>query len=105
MTSMPASRSVRAMILAPRSCPSRPGLATTTRILRLLAPASVPARRPPTRQPGPSRTPLRRREHDLDLDPLGDRVEAVVDRGGHEHDRARAHLGALPVHHDLAAAG
>src|SRR5690349_10505786 len=35
MTSMPASRSARAMILAPRSCPSRPGLATTTRILRL----------------------------------------------------------------------
>src|SRR5215204_5597542 len=30
---MPASRSARAMILAPRSCPSRPGLAITTRIL------------------------------------------------------------------------
>src|SRR5512145_1426299 len=34
MTSMPASRRVRAMIFAPRSWPSRPGLATTTRILR-----------------------------------------------------------------------
>src|SRR5919109_2791748 len=34
MTSIPASRSARAMIFAPRSCPSRPGLATTTRILR-----------------------------------------------------------------------
>src|SRR3954447_5359230 len=34
MTSMPASRRARAMILAPRSCPSRPGLATTTRIFR-----------------------------------------------------------------------
>src|ERR1041384_6933106 len=34
---MPASRSARAMILAPRSCPSRPGLATTTRILRAVA--------------------------------------------------------------------
>src|SRR4051812_31103994 len=32
---MPASRSARAMILAPRSCPSSPGFATTTRILRL----------------------------------------------------------------------
>src|SRR6266576_3631539 len=32
MTSMPASRSARAMTLAPRSCPSRPGLATSTRI-------------------------------------------------------------------------
>src|SRR5688572_21642293 len=31
---MPASRSARAMIFAPRSCPSSPGLATTTLILR-----------------------------------------------------------------------
>src|SRR5215207_7229369 len=30
---MPASRSALAMIFAPRSWPSRPGLATTTRIL------------------------------------------------------------------------
>src|SRR3954471_9993668 len=34
---MPASRSARAMIFAPRSCPSRPGLATTTRIFLLEA--------------------------------------------------------------------
>src|SRR5215212_9397864 len=45
---MPASRSARAMILAPRSCPSRPGFATTTRILRLLTrrevtPGALPA--------------------------------------------------------------
>src|SRR3954449_3209067 len=32
MTSMPASRSARAMIFAPRSCPSSPGFAMTTRI-------------------------------------------------------------------------
>src|SRR3990172_891417 len=32
MTSMPASRRARAMTLAPRSWPSRPGLATSTRI-------------------------------------------------------------------------
>src|SRR5580692_3325894 len=31
MTSKPASRRARAMTLAPRSCPSSPGLATTTR--------------------------------------------------------------------------
>src|SRR5258705_9254185 len=31
---MPASRRARAMIFAPRSWPSKPGLATTTRILR-----------------------------------------------------------------------
>ena len=36
MTSMPASRRARAMILAPRSCPSRPGLAMTTRIGRCM---------------------------------------------------------------------
>src|SRR5262245_10816172 len=34
MTSMPASRNARAMILAPRSWPSRPGFAITTRIRR-----------------------------------------------------------------------
>src|SRR6266508_151342 len=33
MTSIPASRSARAITLAPRSWPSRPGLATKTRIL------------------------------------------------------------------------
>src|SRR5512140_641038 len=33
MTSIPASRSARAMIFAPRSCPSSPGFATTTLIL------------------------------------------------------------------------
>src|SRR2546421_158157 len=31
MTSNPASRSARAITFTPRSCPSRPGLATTTR--------------------------------------------------------------------------
>src|SRR3990172_11403165 len=34
MTSMPASRSALAMIFAPRSWPSRPGFAITTRIFR-----------------------------------------------------------------------
>src|SRR6266516_6151933 len=37
MTSMPASRSARAMIFAPRSCPSSPGFATTTRIFAATA--------------------------------------------------------------------
>jgi hypothetical protein len=32
MTSIPASRNARATILAPRSWPSRPGFATSTRI-------------------------------------------------------------------------
>src|ERR1044071_5300225 len=38
MTSIPASRSARAITLAPRSCPSSPGLATTTRT----GPAATP---------------------------------------------------------------
>src|SRR5215471_16690379 len=41
MTSMPASRSARAMIFAPRSCPSRPGFATTTRIFPAIAPEAT----------------------------------------------------------------
>src|ERR687896_2724502 len=36
MTSIPASRSARAMIFAPRSCPSRPGFAITTRIFLVM---------------------------------------------------------------------
>src|SRR5690242_14609578 len=37
MTSIPASRSARAMIFAPRSCPSRPGFAITTLIFPAIA--------------------------------------------------------------------
>src|SRR4051794_18326545 len=33
---MPASRNARAITFAPRSCPSRPGFATSTRIFRLV---------------------------------------------------------------------
>src|SRR5512133_2776174 len=43
MTSMPASRSALATTLAPRSCPSSPGLATTTRMRPC---ATVPAAPP-----------------------------------------------------------
>src|SRR5258705_10854255 len=38
MPSMPASRSAAATTLAPRSWPSSPGLPTSTRILRCMAP-------------------------------------------------------------------
>src|SRR5215468_8296072 len=38
MTSTPASRSTRATTLAPRSCPSRPGLAITTRMAPMIPP-------------------------------------------------------------------
>src|SRR6266498_949448 len=50
MTSMPASRRARAMILAPRSCPSRPGLATTTRIFLLMGARGYPVDRHPEQQ-------------------------------------------------------
>src|SRR5436309_4149256 len=43
MTSNPASRRARAMTLAPRSCPSRPGLATTTRYRRSTSRLPAPA--------------------------------------------------------------
>src|SRR5579859_6582777 len=49
MTSTPASRRARATTFAPRSCPSRPGLAITTRMVPM--PASCWAGRP-----GPHRT-------------------------------------------------
>src|SRR3989338_8252560 len=42
MTSMPASRNARAMTLAPRSWPSRPGLAISTRIFFSVTAASLP---------------------------------------------------------------
>src|SRR6266699_289243 len=43
---MPASRSARAMIFAPRSCPSRPGFAITTRIVRAMPRRSLEASGP-----------------------------------------------------------
>src|SRR2546428_10157722 len=46
MTSIPASRRARAMILAPRSWPSRPGLATTTRIFFCAVGADIVEGRP-----------------------------------------------------------
>src|SRR3954453_23116434 len=56
MTSMPASRSARAMIFAPRSWPSRPGLATTTRILRLTV-SGIGAGKSMTPRPAVARLP------------------------------------------------
>src|SRR3979409_758812 len=53
MTSMPASRSAAATTLAPRSWPSRPGLATRTRMGRIV-PINL-AGAPPARQLAPPR--------------------------------------------------
>src|SRR5215211_1091368 len=105
MTSMPASRNARAMILAPRSCPSRPGLATTTRILRDEVAASIEAASLGRRASG------ERMHEALGWDEAGvgavglaadDRIEAGVQRAGH---RAAGHLGHTlgePDHQRLA---
>src|SRR5687768_16032871 len=72
MTSMPASRSARAMIFAPRSWPSRPGLATTTRILRVLGGADIAPDRSWTRAG-------RRSARDAQGHPHGRLVDAADD--------------------------
>src|SRR4051794_30936961 len=91
MTSIPASRSDRAMILAPRSWPSRPGFATTTRMGPLIAGRVY------------TRSCLRRREHDQDGEVARDGMEAVVDLRGDEYDRARAHRAIRLRHPDPPA--
>src|SRR5947209_7138825 len=93
MTSMPASRSARAMIFAPRSCPSKPGLATTTRILPLDAAST--AGRDPT---GHAATSDSRRgaARSARAAPDRDRRPAVPRRGLHVARRLLALAGHVP---------
>src|SRR5688572_6690149 len=75
MTSCPASRKARATTLAPRSCPSRPGFATSTRTFR--APLSMDL--------GPNQTALKPQvvspsEFSKAREPLAQRPELL--RGG-----------------------
>src|SRR6185437_8590813 len=93
MTSIPASRSDLAMILAPRSWPSRPGFATTTRMGPLIAGRVY------------TRSRLRRREHDQDREVGGDRVEAVIDVRSDEDDRPRVDRTILVSYPDPAVPG
>src|SRR5690349_22881596 len=93
MTSIPASRSDLAMILAPRSWPSRPGLATTTRMGPLIAGRVY------------TRSRLRRREHDQDREVGRDRVEPVVGVRGDEDDRPRVDGAILVPDPDPAMPG
>src|SRR5919112_4960796 len=81
MTSIPASRSALAMIFAPLSWPSRPGLATTTRILRF---DGAPIGADPTRS-----AHLDRHAH------VGRMDVAVDDVGAPALERARVRPGAL----------
>src|ERR1700745_1797257 len=95
---MPASRNARAMIFAPRSWPSRPGLATTTRILRLEEPAMGVILRGSARKR--VHPPVDRDQADeaTRLGVADDRVEAVLVRAGHglarDHRRRLTRLDA-----------
>src|SRR4029079_5552248 len=93
MTSIPASRSDLAMILVPRSWPSGPGFATTTRMGPLIAGRVY------------TRSRLRRREHDEDREVGGDGVEAVVDVRGDEDDRSGVDRAILVSDPDPAVPG
>src|SRR6187200_2902247 len=70
---MPASRRARAMIFAPRSCPSRPGFAITTRIF-FATPRSVR----PVRKSGMDSYELQRPFDPLDEAPLLGRAVDLV---------------------------
>src|SRR4051794_1625308 len=88
---MPASRSARAMIFAPRSCPSSPGLAMTTRIFRAIAGdytsgraeptsgvvAAVLAQRPPGTRVVPAEQTERKTDDQQDEDADGNQDEAL----------------------------
>src|SRR3954464_12729771 len=97
MTSMPASRSARAMIFAPRSWPSRPGLATTTRIFRAVAAVigwSLVA--------VPYQLAVELAQLAADLAAVGDRIVGVAERppiesGGVRPGRRRRGVEAVPV--------
>src|SRR6185436_15484625 len=85
MTSIPASRSARATTLAPRSWPSRPGFAMTTRMGRSAMTASLS----PATGDRPGRRRCRRSALRGDLvealDHVGGDVEALV--GPHQSGR------------------
>src|SRR6185369_15717064 len=86
MTSMPASRSAAATTLAPRSCPSRPGLATSTRMgralvrcMELLGSSAKPEQRGET----VDRIRRVRLEDDIEIDSLAQRLfDSVIDDVG-----------------------
>src|SRR5262245_54227945 len=116
MTSIPASRSARAMIFAPRSCPSRPGLATTTRIFLVEVEADIAAsvgeRPPAAARCGPRRaveTASGRAalsSGDLQAHPhvrLVDRADDRVGAGARQplRERARALVGGAEPHRAL----
>src|SRR5215472_12947063 len=97
MTSMPASRSARAITLAPRSWPSRPGLAISTRIGRDMRAGSVSV---DDRDRIAHAEPVARQRPGMDAELAR---PAARDRG----EDPRSPLGRLGVeaHHDAAFTG
>src|SRR5918997_659848 len=102
MTSIPASRSARAMIFAPRSWPSRPGLATTTRIFLVVGAAGIERARgfgAPRRAEGYDARLARAERHvHPRVDGADDRVPAAA------ADAARERAGALVAGAELLPA-
>src|SRR6266545_533228 len=107
MTSIPASRSARAMIFAPRSCPSRPGFAMTTLIFRATSPSLRPDARKRQRPDGallerplpgrPVVLPPRGgggQRHVRDA-PVAERRHRDAERAGNRAERRRADLSGL----------
>src|SRR5262245_27359651 len=81
MTSIPASCSARAMNLAPRSCPSKPGLATRTRMRWPESLTSSP--RPGSHHDVFAELPECLPQHVADFAERDLRVDAVHDGGHH----------------------
>ena len=103
MTSMPASRSARAMTFAPRSCPSRPGFAITTRIFFAIR-AAVYGREADRRGLEPRVAEPRRRAIRLPrrgAGPAPARLRPGRARTAREHERRLA-ARRLDRHHALA---
>src|SRR5262245_65782232 len=94
MTSIPASCSARAMNLAPRSCPSKPGLATRT---RMRWPESLNLVYPALRSHHDVLAKLSERvpQHVADFAERDPRVDAVHD--GRHHILARRRVASQPV--------
>src|SRR5213593_2174282 len=99
MTSMPASRNARATTFAPRSCPSSPGFAITTRIVfepcfaielgvrsdgcaGLLAGEMILGALPRSQSPTPGARDMARNARDW--------IDFVLDRGWEERDAGLA---------------
>src|SRR5262249_39095639 len=109
---MPASRSARAMIFAPRSCPSSPGLATTTRIFWVVLGTDMGAEgawiQSRETRGGPWGAPpaaaKRARLADLDRHLHRRRVDLAEDRVGPLRPEYLRHGAARPYPRDLLLA-